>query len=318
MNPNANLIETMRTLTFGVEIETVGASRTALAAAVASVYPGATIENNYDRHAVVLPDGRKWLIVPDGSLSGGRGGENGEVVTPICTWADLEPLQAVVRALRTQAHAKVNETCGVHVHIGVPADRFDAAALGRLAKIVYQQEPLMFAALGVQAARADRYTRSVDAAFISRIAGSTPRSREALATSWYGASDAQYAQREHYHQSRYRGLNLHSVFYRGTVEFRYFEGTLHAGQVKSWVLFCLALATKALTGKGAMARKRTFDPTTSKYDFRVFLLRLGMIGPEFKIARFHLMAKLEGSSSRKTRAAAPKPPEAPPAAPPAV
>ncbi len=316
MNPNAQLIETMKTLTFGVEIETVGASRTALAAAVASVYPGATLENNYDRLAVVLPDGRKWLIVPDGSLSGGRNGENGEVVTPICTWADLEPIQAVVRALRTQAHAKVNTTCGVHVHVGVPADRFNAAALGRLAKMVYAQEPLIFAALGVQAARADRYTRSVDADFIGRIASSAPQSREALANNWYGASSAQYAQREHYHQSRYRGLNLHSVFYRGTIEFRYFEGTLHAGEIKSWVLFSLALATKALTSKGAMARKRTFDPTSSKYDFRVFLLRLGMIGSEFKVARHHLMAKLEGSSSRKPRA--PKPPVAVPATVPAV
>lgn len=310
MNPNAQLIETMKTLTFGVEIETVGATRQALAAAIASVYPGATLENNYDRVAVVLPDGRKWLVVRDGSLSGGT---NGEVVTPICTWADLEPLQAVIRALRTQAHAKVDSSCGVHVHVGVPATRFDAAAIGRLAKIVYQQEPLIFAALGVQAARAGRYTKEVDAAFISRIGASQPRSREALATTWYGNSDAQDAQREHYHQSRYHGLNLHSIFFRGTVEFRYFEGTLHAGQIKSWVLFCLALATKALTSKGAMARKRTFDATTSKYDFRVFLLRLGMIGPEFKVARLHLMAKLEGSASRKTRTAASKPPETAPA-----
>lgn len=312
MNPNAQLIDTMRTLTFGVEIETVGATREALAAAVASALPGSRI----DGHAVVLPDGRRWTVVLDGSLTTGA---NGEVVTPICTWADLEPVQAVVRALRTHAHARTDDSCGVHVHIGVPADRFDAAALGRLAKLVYQQEPLIVAALGVAPGRAARYAKSVDDSFMARIAASRPRSRDALATSWYGQGDtAAWARGRHYHDSRYHGLNLHSVFYRGTVEFRYFQGTLHAGQVKAWVLLCLALATKALTSKGAMARKRTFDPATSKYDFRVFLLRLGMIGPEFKVARFHLMARLEGSSSRKGRPVPPKPPQDAIAAPPAA
>ena len=41
------------------------------------------------------------------------------------------------------------------------------------------------------------------------------------------------------------------------------------------------------------------NKATAKYDFRVFMLRLGLIGDEFKTARLHLMSKLEGSSSRK-------------------
>ena len=35
--------------------------------------------------------------------------------------------------------------------------------------------------------------------------------------------------REHYNWTRYYALNLHSVFYRGTVEWRCFNSTLHAG-----------------------------------------------------------------------------------------
>ena len=303
MNPNASLIDTMKTLTFGVEIETVGARRDVLADAIKRVleltYPGTRVVyegGSYDKHAVVLPDGRKWLVMRDGSLIDASN-LSGEVVTPICTWADLEAIQNVVRGLRA-AGARVNQSCGIHVHVGTPAERFDAAALTRLAKIVYQQEPLMIAALGVQAARLGAYTKPVDDAFITRVASTRPASREALSVAWYGA-ESSYAQTQHYHQSRYHGLNMHSVFFRGTVEFRYFEATLHAGQVKSYVQLCLALATKALTSKGAVARKRTFNKATAKYDFRVFLLRLGLIGDEFKTARLHLMSKLEGSSSRK-------------------
>lgn len=303
MNPNASLIDTMKTLTFGVEIETVGARRNVLADAIKRVLevaaPGTRVSyegGSYDVHAVVLPDGRKWLVMRDGSLTD-PSGLSAEVVTPICTWVDLEAIQNVVRGLRV-AGARVNESCGIHVHVGTPADRFDVAALTRLAKIVYQQEPLMIAALGVQATRLGSYTKPVDDAFIARVGATRPASREALSRAWYGA-EGSYAQTQHYHQSRYHGLNMHSVFFRGTVEFRYFEATLHAGQVKSYVQLCLALATKALTSKGAVARKRVLNPATAKYDFRVFLLRLGLIGDEFKTARLHLMSKLEGSSSRK-------------------
>lgn len=309
-NPNANLIETMKTLTFGVEIETVGASRQSLARAVASAFPGSTVAyegGGYDKWAVTLADGRKWTVVSDASLTGGRGHLNGEVVTPICTWADIEGVQAAIRALRTEAHAKVDESCGIHVHIGVPADRFDTAAILRLAKLVYSQEALIFAALAVRTARRQRYTQAVDDAFLRRAAATRPSDRAALAATWYGDGESERNARTHYHQSRYRGLNLHSVFYRGTAEFRYFEGTLHAGQVKAYIQLCLALATKALTSSGAMARRREFNPATAKYDFRVFLLRLGLIGPEFKTARTHLMAHLQGSAAWRNGRPAPAP-----------
>jgi len=327
MNPNANLIDVMKTLTFGVEIETLGANRKALAEAVATAFPGSRVDyegGSYDKWAVTLEDGRKWTVVSDASITGGRGAyNNGEVVTPICTWADLEAIQAAIRAIRTIAHARVDSSCGIHVHIGTPADRFDAAALTRLAKLTYQQEPLIFAALGVGNVRRERYTRPVDEAFIRRLAVSRPGSRDTLASAWYGEGSyihtRSYAQTQHYHESRYHGLNLHSVFYRGTAEFRYFESTLHAGQVKAYVQFCLALAAKALTATGAMARKRDFNPATAKYDFRVFLLRIGLIGPEFKTARLHLMAKLQGSAAwrhgRPTPVPATPAPSAPDAAP---
>lgn len=106
---------------------------------------------------------------------------------------------------------------------------------------------------------------------------------------------------------------MHSVFYRGTVEFRYFEGTLHAGKIKSYMQFCLALAAKAKIGKNAVARKRTHNASTAKYDFRVFLLRLGMIGDEFKSARLHLLGNMKGCASFKNGRPAKAKSDAPPA-----
>jgi hypothetical protein len=46
---------------------------------------------------------------------------------------------------------------------------------------------------------------------------------------------------EKYDDARYYGLNLHSYFYRGTVEFRYFEGTDSREQAKGLVELCIKL-----------------------------------------------------------------------------
>jgi hypothetical protein len=61
----------------------------------------------------------------------------------------------------------------------------------------------------------------------------------------------------------------------------------------------LALAANALSSKSASSKRREFDPATAKYDFRVVLLRLGLIGDEFKTAHLHLTKRLAGSAAWK-------------------
>src|SRR5690606_24031984 len=123
-----------------------------------------------------------------------------------------------------------------------------------------------------------------------------PRTTEQLNRIWYGYHNNHPS---HYDSSRYHGVNLHNVWYRGTVEFRWFEATLHAGKVKAYIQFVLAIAAKALSARGASSRKRELNPASARYDFRCFLLRLGFIGDEFKTARQHLLARMTGDSAFK-------------------
>jgi len=284
----------MKTLRFGIEIETIGQTRAVLAKALQTVVGGTVhdVGGFYETFEVLDTTGRTWKLMTDASLQAPRSLQ-AEIVSPILTWNDLETLQEVVRAVR-EAGAKVDASCGIHVH--VDAQAFDAAKLCTLAKLVHQQEDLLVAALGVRAQRLERYTRKVDADFIQTIEAKRPRTLDALNAAWYGFHNARP---EHYDSTRYHGLNLHSVWFRGTIEFRYFESVLHAGKVKAYVQLCLALAHKALSARSAMARKRTLNAATARYDVRVFLLRLGMIGDDFKTARLHLLANLGGSAAWK-------------------
>lgn len=72
-----------------------------------------------------------------------------------------------------------------------------------------------------------------------------------------------------------------------------FNSTLHAGEVKAYIQLCLAISHQALVQRGA-SRIKT-QPENEKYTFRTWLLRLGLIGDEFKTARQHLLKNLEGN-----------------------
>ena len=97
---------------------------------------------------------------------------------------------------------------------------------------------------------------------------------------------------EHYNWTRYYALNLHSVFYRGTVEWRCFNSTLHAGRAAAYINLCLAMSAQAIAQRSTVMRKTHSD--NELFTFRVWLVRLGLNGPEFKNTRDHLLANLDG------------------------
>lgn len=240
----AKIQAAMAELTFGVELETEGRSIRTIAEAIAAellTTPPKHIGGHYDKWTIQLADGREWTCMSDGSLLNG----GCEIVSPICKLVDMEMVQAVVRAARN-AGATVSSRCGMHVHIG----GLDAPAVARLAKNVAKDEDLFVEAFQVQGARLNHYCKRVNGDFLNRLnqVKANTITKEKLACIWYNddAANSNYRARAHYDGSRYHGLNLHSFFYRGTVEFRYFEGTLHAGVVRANITFALGLAAQAV------------------------------------------------------------------------
>jgi predicted DNA-binding WGR domain protein len=280
----------MRSQAFGVELETKGLGLEEAARAVARALGGRAT----GAHATDPATGKVWKAVRDGSLHG----TSAEVVTPKLTYDELPKLQEVVRALR-RAGARVDHECSCHVH--VTGAGHDARSLTRLAKLIHSKEQLLFKALRVDSARLARYTRPVDEAFLRRIVHSRPEDLRDLNRAWYGHENRRPT---HFDLTRYHGLNLHAVWDKGTIEYRYANGTLHAGKVKAYVQLFLALTHKALTGHGATHRvSRT---TNEKFTFRVWLVGLGLKGDEFKAARKHLTAHLSGNSAWRHGRPAPR------------
>jgi len=288
---------TLRDIRFGIEIETVGQTRATVAHAIQSVVGGEVTHVGhpacYDPYTVRDAVGRTWSVVADSSLSNVAADRRAEIVSPILTYEDIPLLQDVVRSVR-QTHAVCDERCGVHIHLSHP--EVTPKALANLAKMIYKQEALIYAALGVSPERMARYCKPLNPTFIARLTKNPPKSFETLNRQWFGKFTP-HPQR--YGVERYSILNYTAFFYRGAVEIRAYAGSLHAGKIKAAVLFSLALFAKAMNAYGTSAKKRTYDPASAKYDMRVFLLGLGMIGEETRTARKHLLALMPGDAAFK-------------------
>lgn len=281
----------MKTLRFGIEIETISQTRKTVAKAIQSVI-GGTIQRIGDPYEVIAPDGRRWKVMADSSLSASIN-RQAEIVSPILNYDDIETTQEIVRAVR-RAGAKVDATCGIHIH--VDGANFDAKSVRNLVKIFNKQEALIMHALGVCEDRQRRWCKNVDQDFLTKIEQKLTNSFDDINKAWFG----QYTPNPcHYHSARYRALNITTLWQIGTIEFRVFNSTLHAGKVKAYIQFSLALAAKAIKARSAQSKRRLLNESSAKYDFRTFLLSLGLIGPEFKTARLHLLAHLKGSSAWK-------------------
>ncbi|MCL2213486.1 MAG: amidoligase family protein [Oscillospiraceae bacterium] len=288
---------------FGVEIELTGITRNAAAKVVAGYFSTQATHfgGPYDTYRISDSSDRQWQIMKDASIyREARGGQSAsdlysvELVTPICHYDDIERIQDIVRKLREKG-AKVNSSCGIHVH--VDAASHTPQTLRNIVNIMASKEELLYKALQVKVNR-EHYCKKIDTRFLDELNRVRPRSQEQLSRIWYNGSYGG----GRYNETRYHGLNLHSVFNKGTVEFRLFNSTLHAGEVKSYVQLCLAISNQALQQKSA-SYSRT-QSTNEKYTFRTWLLRMGLIGEDFKTARLHLLKNLEGNIAWKDPAQA--------------
>lgn len=282
---------------FGIEIEMTGLTRNKAAKIIGNCFQTTSeyVGGFYDKYRVIDNTGRKWNVVYDSSIStyNGRGRRAGgeyavELVSPICKYDDIEDIQKIIRLLKKEGNAQTNNSCGIHIHID--ASRFDANKLRNLTNIMYCKEDMIYRALQVSVARENRYCSKVQESFLQELNKNKPQTMHELSNIWYEGHSSRSQQ--HYDRSRYHALNLHSVFSKGTIEFRLFNGTLHAGEIKSYIQLCLAITNQALTQTRA-SRIKT-QSTNEKYTFRTWLLRLGLIGDEFKTARHHLLKHLDG------------------------
>lgn len=233
---------------FGVEIELGlkdGATRATVSSALRAVGLGGTAQG-YSGH-----DEHYWVVKTDASVYNGV-----EVVSPPLDFDNPEQRAQVTTAVRAiQPHCQPVPSAGIHVHI--ESRDLTPRQISGVARTFTHFEDVIYrlASSGWQTIRpgAQQYAYPMDERRTDAI--SKAKSERALKQAWYGAhSDGSWS---HGDGSRYHALNLHSHFYRGTIEFRVFNSSLNPKRVNTYVAICMALVQDARNGHLRSVKKAT-------------------------------------------------------------
>ena len=284
---------------YGVEIELTGITRANAANVIANLFnTTARYEGgSYKTYTTTDQQGRTWKIMRDSSIQPEPYGDDYkvEVVSPILEYNDIETIQEVLRTLRENG-AKANSSCGIHIHID--GANHTATSLKNILNLMCNRQNLIYEALEVKANRL-HYCKKVCPELLKKVKAVKNLDKTSIENLWYSKANHNYEgydNNNHYNQTRYQCLNLHSYFYRGTVEFRLFNSTTHAGELKAYIQFCLAVSAWAVNSTDKIVFKNidTYTATQKATIMNgVLTERLGLIGEEFKTARLHLMKHLQ-------------------------
>lgn len=309
-------MEMIKSQRYGVEIEFTGITREKAANLVARTLNSTVSRPDrtcYHTRSIEDSKGRTWKVMRDSSISPERNDGSCEIsdeyrvelVTPPLNYDDIETLQEVVRVLRNSG-AKANSSCGIHVH--VDGANHNCESLRRLVNIFTARQDLIYDALNI-GDRAYRWCKKTDPKLFEAMKKDKNLTTRKAEEIWYSDANHNYRGRidhQHYNETRYHGLNLHAFFSKGTVEFRLFNGTMHAGKIKAYIQFCLALSAWAITANDNIKFNKIshYTPEQKVRIMNNFLTkRLGLKGEEFKTCRHHLLKPLEDAAEAYRRAA---------------
>lgn len=84
-------------------------------------------------------------------------------------------------------------------------------------------------------------------------------------------------------------------FIDNTITFKFLEGEVSPEKIEAYTQLVALLNQNAMALKHASAKSK--DTDNDKFTFRVWLVKIGMVGDEYKIARKVLLERLKGNSA---------------------
>jgi hypothetical protein len=207
---------------------------------------GRHISDLYKDYNIVLGSSRDlWHFEQDSSVRGkGHTKCGAELISPILSGMEgLVQVYNAFRFLNAIEGIDIDKSCGMHVHHGVDAAFYSCKQLQQLVRIVHHYEDLFY--LLIPGDRRDAETcrpMEIDVkAFLDVCDGELDGGNCRIKDLWYSLQnryDIKCGVNSRYDKTRYHGLNLHSYWYRSTIEFRYHSALLEkADEAIQWIIF---------------------------------------------------------------------------------
>ncbi len=247
----------------------------------------------------------QWKLVTDQSVHGsGNLLGNNELVSPILKGQNgKEQLMIVLEVLNTLG-CGVNRTCGIHIHHDVTDtmvrdQKSVTTFLNNLIKFVVKFEHIIYRLVSPSRlregySRPARYyfgnmTTSVNRdlkTITNHIFKNIKRDVDSKYDNYGMSFPSSIAPRSQ--GTRYCGLNLQNIWTRGSVEFRYMQGSLNFDKIWSWTVLTQAIINVTETTK-SVGFKSVGNDLTGMFYFRK---ALGFIGSKERCADTKLANKV--------------------------
>ncbi|UCD89159.1 MAG: amidoligase family protein [Desulfobacterales bacterium] len=186
-----------------------------------------------------------WHFEQDSSVRGkGHTQYGAELISPILS--GMEGLVQVYNAfqfLNAVEGIDIDASCGMHVHHGVDQATYNCKQLQQLVRIVHHYEDQFYLLIPGDRKTAETCRpMEIDVkAFLDVCVGDFGGRNCRIKELWYSLEnryDASRGEVSRYDKTRYHGLNLHSYWYRSTVEFRYHSALLEkSDEAIQWIIF---------------------------------------------------------------------------------
>jgi len=187
-----------------------------------------------------------WHFEQDSSVRGkGHTRHGAELISPILS--GIEGLVQVYNAfqfLQAIEGLDIDASCGMHVHHGVDPKIYKCKELQQLVRIVHQYEDQFYLLIpgDRKSAKTCRPMEIDVIAFLNVCEGADDDAHNCqIKNIWYSLQnrfEANGGTNARYDKTRYHGLNLHSYWYRSTIEFRYHSALLNmVDEAIQWIIF---------------------------------------------------------------------------------
>lgn len=220
-------------------------------------------------------------------LVGTRGQTPFEVPSPILRPRLLGDLERVCSGL-LDLGCTVNESCGLHVHVG----GLKPGEVVALVSLVYAWEECIYAVCG-ESRRTNLECRPVTPYYVGRFADlasqSSPRLAQVCARALELPVNEVDQDLDKFEMPRKYGLNLCALKLHGTVEFRYFPATLDARLVSAYTRLAAHTAAAARSQGWRLEARRPAS------DVLAFLRLIRLPGKDIDV----LLARAEESAAER-------------------
>jgi len=220
----------------------------------------------HDTDSMAYPVG--WQSVSDGSISADDDYYGTELVSTPANGNALDKTIHYLTNWSNEYGGAVNRSCGLHLHFN--SLDLSARQVAHIAIVYTKIEDSIFSMMP-PSRRGSNWCRPLGLGLVDL---QSVKYEQDLVDLYYRRDSPST---EKYNDNRYYGLNIHSRYYHGSLEFRHHSGTLNGTKIRNWIRICNAIIEKGVRLADNLDGLITYINTMSNEDRLSYLFSTDLI-----------------------------------------